>query len=228
MQHGEAPLGYEARATSTRSQVKYIGPRMEVMLDVPMVANNDGKPRYSEHDCEISHLESYVDLRFDRDQLIKKNIKEFVFKIPEADLGKYEVDISKERLIFKSKISEEISEEWLTLWFFPRGTIKLYTPDAKQGMDVISKIRNFGKENGLIPLEEVLDGYTLPHQANDYTYFVDPEKTYLKQLSPKNNNKHIGDIIIQKTFYGGSNGSKEIEIPLPVYATVVIERKTIK
>ncbi len=207
--------------------IKYISDRMEAMLDVPVIALNDGKPRYTNYDCKASNLESYVNIDLNRDRLINKNIKKFAFKTPSIDLGTYDVDIRKDRLIFKSKFANEVPEAWLTLWFFPKDTIKLYVPGAKSDHNIINEIRDFGIAHGLIPMDEVLKGYTLPHQANNYAYFTDPKRVFVRDLSLQNDTKQIGKVGITKT-YQGPQGAHDRIVPMPIFANLVDIQKIYK
>jgi len=223
LQRSMGPVG-EISDNDDKTTIKYISNRMEVMLDVPVIANSDGEPRYTDYDCETSHLESYVDIALDRDNLLKRNVTQFAFKLPTFDLGKYDIDLSNDRLVFKSKYAEEVPETWLTLWFFPKATVKLYVPEAKSDMNVIDEIRDFGIAHGLVPMDNILRGFTLPHYANDYVYFLDPKRVFLRDLSVQNNNKQVGDIGVTKTYYG-ANGSQDRIKPLPIYASQVLEQK---
>ncbi len=223
LQRGFAPVGSNVGNTNGTTS-KYVSNRLEIMMDVPAMANSDGGPRYSTHDCETSHLESYVDIPLNRDKLRNKNISQFVFRIPSVDLGAYDFDLNEDRIIFKSKYAEDVPEVWITLWFFPQNTIKLYVPSASSNINVIKEIRDFGLAHGLIPMDEELKGYTLPHQANDYVYFVDPKRIFIRNLSPSDNNKQIGEIGVIKTYHG-PNGPHERMKSLPIHGNLVQEYK---
>ncbi len=226
LQYGKAPRG-QRNPIKGKTTVKYVGNGMNVMLDIPITANSDGEPRYTNHDCKTSHLESYIELELDRDELIERNIAKFSFKTQDSDLGEYDIDLSKNRIILKSKNVKGGTESWLTLWFFPKGTIKLYVPEARSDMNVIQKIRDFGVTQGLVPVENILEGYTLSHAVHNYAYFTDPKQIFLKDLSVQENNKKVGDISTSKTYYGPKGPQDEVK-SLPVYASIVLERKLLE
>ncbi len=223
LQRGFGSVGSKMKNIN-RTGVRYVGNHMEFMLDVPMIANNDGEPRYTNYDCKSSSLEAYVDLPLNRDTIIKRKITQLIFKTPYLDLGTYDIDISKDRIIFKSKLSNNNPEDWLTLWFFPKNTIKLYVPEASSTMNVIQEIRDFGLAHGLFPMDEVLNGYALPNEANNYVYFSDPRNIFLHELSTEDSSKQFGKIRVSKTYYG-TNGLYERTKLLPIYGTLITEQK---
>jgi hypothetical protein len=225
LQRGEGPTG-AVNLNKDNTTIKYISDRMEVTLDVPELALKDYDPRYTNYDCEGSHLIVYADVHLDRDSLINKNIMKFAVKTPDVDFGVKDVDITKDRLILKSK-NHNMPESWLTLWFFPKNTIKLNVSGVNSDINLIKEIRDFGIAHGLTPMEEVLKDYTLPHQANDYVYFVDSKQIFLRELSVENNNKQVGEIGITKTYHG-PNGPQERIKPLPIFANLMLEQKVWK
>lgn len=226
LQRGEGPVG-TTNLSVDHTTVKYVSDRLEIMLDMPVAALSDSEPRYANHDCETSHIEVFADIPLNRDILINKNIKKFAIKLPTIDFGINDIDITKDRLIFKSNFAGQAPESWATLWFFPENTIKLYVPGANSDMNVIKEIRDFGIAHGLTPMDEVLKGYTLPHQANDYVYFVDSKQVFLRELNVTDNNKQIGEIRIAKT-YKGPEGPQERIKPLPIFGNLVLEQKIMK
>ena len=147
LQFGDGPVG-QANPFEGQTTKKYVSDRLDIKLDLPVIANKDYDPRYTNYDCETSHLQAYVDIDLDRDVLLERNIKKFSFEANELELGNYDIDLNKDRLIFKSKPLEDTEETWLTLWFFPRGTLKLYVPEAKSDMNVVQEIRDFAVAKG--------------------------------------------------------------------------------
>jgi len=221
LQRGEGPLG-EDNPNINETTKKYVSDRLEIMLDMPDLALKDSEPRYTNHDCDMGHLEAYANVLIDRDALIKRNIKKIAVKTPDIDFGVKDIEISKERLTLKSK-NEGMRETWLTLWFFPKDSIKLYVPGASSNMSVLKEIRDFGLAHGLVPMDEVLEGYTLPHQANDYVYFVDAKRVFLRELNKEENNKQLGEIGISRTYHGPKGPQERIK-PLPIFGSLVLEQ----
>ncbi|MFP4387272.1 MAG: hypothetical protein ACLFP8_04480 [Alphaproteobacteria bacterium] len=207
------------------ADIEYVGHNLFIELTMPTIAMSDGQPRYTNYDCEVSHATSYVDIPLNRDELIEKNIKKLMFKTTRMDLGQYEIDINKDRLIFKGIGGQTLGKVWQTLWFFPRNTVKLYAPGATS-RDVTRQIYNFGKKHALTPMNEVLDGYRLPLEIKNHLYFIDTQEIYTKGLSTKtkeDNIKKVGNIKDYKS-YDGPEGRKTFITPLPLYATLVEER----
>ncbi|MCK5374642.1 MAG: hypothetical protein KAJ40_05105 [Alphaproteobacteria bacterium] len=204
-------------------KTKYLGERMEFVLDMPVIALNDGEPRYSNYDCETSHLESYIDVRLDRDELLQKGIRKFSYKTSDYDFGSYEIDLTKERLIFKGKNATGVGELWRTLWFFPKESLKLYVSGAKADLDLVQEIRDFGLARGLIPMDKAIEGYIQPYQEKHSVYFTDPRKIYMRDLTIKDDKKEVGSIGVNKTYYG-PDGTEDHLKALPIHAALVLEQ----
>lgn len=202
---------------------KFMTGRLEIVMSMPETFNSDDKPRYTSYDCETKNSENYVDIKLDRDELIKKKVKAFGFKTTLMDLGSYDIEINKDRLIFKAKRFDGSGEEWQELWFFPKNTVALSIPGAKTGQDLKMDIRDYGRAHGLIPMDEELEGYTSPSSALNSIYFNDPKRIYARQLSAKNNNIKVGDITNQRTFYG-PNGPEQRPYLMAVHATLPLKR----
>lgn len=212
----------ELRDGENNVGIKYIGKHARFMLLMPEITNADEEPRYTNYDCDTNYMDAYVDVPLDRDTLLKKGIKEFNFKTPDLDFGSYEIEVNKEALTFKGTNKRATQTAWLTLWFFPKDTIKLHVPGAKTGGNVLQKLHAFAANHDLTPMEEILKGYHLPPHAQDYAYFVDKNHTFTKELDVQNNTIEIGNISISKTYYG-PNGPEEKMTELPIHASLVFE-----
>lgn len=202
---------------------KIVSGTFEVIISQPSLVDSDDHPRYTSYDCDIQHNDSYVDIKLDRDYLIKKKIKKMGFKnIKTGDFGDFDIDINQDRFILKTP-SEE-GQIWYKLWFFPENSVVLLAPQAKLGMDVKDKIKDFAAQHGLVPMDDVLDGYTLPHSASNYVFFDDPKGVFTRKLSEENNSMNVGQITAMKTYYGPS-GTKQEPYSLDVIAKLPLVRK---
>lgn len=202
---------------------KFMSGRLEVIMSMPKTFNDDEDPRYSNYDCEVKNSENYVDIKLDRDELIKKKIKKIAFKTTLIDLGNYEIDTNKDRLIFKAKRFDGSEGKWIKLWFFPKNTISLTVPGSKTGQNLKIDIRDYGLAHGLVPMDEELDGYISPSNVINSMYFNDPKRIYTRQISAQNNNIKIGDMTNQRTFYG-PNGPVQQPYVMGVYAALPLTR----
>lgn len=202
---------------------KIVSGTFEVIISQPGLIDSDDHPRYTNHDCEINHNDSYVDIKIDRDFLIKKKIKKIGFNnIYTADFGDFDIDINEERFILKTPSPE--GELWYKLWFFPKNSVVLLVPLAKLGVDVKDKLKDFAAKRGLVPMDQVLDGYTLPHSAHNYMFFNDPKGVFASKLSEENNSLNAGTINATKTYYG-PGGTKEESYSMDVIAKLPLVRK---
>lgn len=202
---------------------KIVSGIFEVIISQPSLVDSDDHPRYTNHDCDIQHNDSYVDLTLDRDFLIRKKIKKMGFKnIKTADFGDFDIDVNEDRFILKTPSPE--GEIWYKLWFFPKNSVVLLAPQAKLGVDVKDKLKDFAMKHGLVPLENVLEGYTLPHSAHNYMIFDDPKGVFTSKLSEEENALNAGTITATKTYYG-PNGTKEESFSMDVIAKLPLVRK---
>ena len=203
---------------------KIVSGIFEVIISQPSLIDSDDHPRYTNYDCETKHNDSYVDLKLDRDFLIRKKIKKMGFKnIHTADFGDFDIDINEQRFILKTPSQE--GEIWYKLWFFPKNTVVLMVPQAKLGVDVKSDLKDFAMERGLVPLEDVLDGYQLPANAHNYMFFDDPKGVFASKLSEENNSLNAGTITAMKTYYG-PGGTKQEPFSMDVIAKLPLVLKT--
>ena len=202
---------------------KVVSGTFEVIISQPVLVDSDDNPRYTSYDCEIKHNDSYVDVNINRDFLIKKKIKKIGFKnIKTADFGDFDIDVNKDRFILKTPSPK--GELWYTLWFFPKNSIVLLAPKANSNLDVKEQIKDFALARGLVPMENVLEGYRLPHSARNYMFFDDPKGRYANKLSAENNSLDVGSITATKTYYG-PNGAQEEEYEIKLYAKLPLVRK---
>ncbi len=196
---------------------------LKVIISQPAIADSNENPRYSDYDCDIKHNESYVDLEVDRDMLIKKKIKKMGFNnIKTGDFGDFEIDVNKDRFIIKTP--SENGELWQTLWFFPKNSIVLIAPKAKSDINVLEQLKEFGVKRGLVPMEEVLDGYKLPRNAKNYMFFTDPKGQIISKINSETNSFDIGAITATKTYYG-PRGAQEEPYNIDVMARLPLIRK---
>lgn len=225
--HGVAAgCGHMKDLTSEKDQKRYefkngistdiVNGTLKVLISQPTLVESDEDPRYTNYDCDIQHNESYVDLKLSRDAMIRKKIKAIGIKnVKTGDFGDFDIDINKERFIFKGKSPH--GESWQTLWFFPKNTVILSAPKASAGIDVKEQIKTFAAARGLVPMENVLDGYKLPVTAHNYMYFNDPRGVYANKLNEEQNDLVAGTITATKTYYG-PNGPQEEPYTLELHA----------
>lgn len=198
------------------AQVDFSSDRANVAIVDTRVDLNDREPRYSLSDCEIKNSVSFVDVPFDRDNLIERGIKKFeITSVIYGDFGQHEIDINKDRFIFKSPTPDS-GEIWSTYWFFPPNSVTLIASKTKQGLDLKDVIREFGISHGLVPMDEALEGYTLPHTAKNYVIFADPRERFSSQLETSDS-VPVGVVRSSRTIYG-VNGPTEQEVVLDVSA----------
>lgn len=205
------------------AQVDYLGKKVRVAILDTQLKISDKDPRYGNHDCTKSHNISYVDIDFDRDDLIKKGTNKLELKsVKYGNFGEHELDVNKDRLIFKVKTSE--GEYWPTFWFFPSNSITLYATGAKQGENVTELIREFGISHGLIPMEDVLDGYNLPHTALSHVFFADPTGKFINRLNEDNQSAFVGKIKPTRTVYG-VDGPREESYGVDLHVSYAVQEQ---
>ena len=88
----------------------------------------------------------------------------------------------------------------LRLWFYPEGTLLLYTPGAEGDRKQIrGKIHELAAGMGLTPLEDMYAEFKTPLVRDDYSYFVDKGARY-KDATVDGGS--FGNVSIEKMAYG--------------------------
>lgn len=214
-----------AEAIKNGYQISYLGKRIRIeILDNDVKVNKKKHPdRYSPHDCNIKHLISYTDVKLDRDKLLKQKAEKIQFEsVKYGDFGEYDIDVNEDRFILK--VNTGGSEVWYHFWFFPSNSIVLKATAAKQGENVTELIREFGISHGLIPMEDVLDGYKLPHTAMSHVFFTDPTGKFINRLNNENQNAFVGKIKPTRTVYG-VDGPREEAYGIDLHASFAVQEQ---
>lgn len=199
------------------AQIKYVPKKLKIAILDRVISLDEEDPRYTPHDCSIKHNESFVDIPLNRDNLIKRGIEKIKLdSIKYGDFGEHEIEVDESRVTLKLK--SWAGEYWPTFWFFPSNSIVLKTTSAKHGEDVTEMIREFGISHGLIPMEDVLEDYKLPHTAKDYVYFTDPSRRFLERLNDETPSIFVGKINPTRTIYG-VDGPRELSYAVDVMAS---------
>ncbi len=210
MEKGRPP--FEERERYKDVKDGYLKTFQSSVLKIDLIDTNvrldEKNPRYSAHDCNTKHNISYIDVPINRDELIDSGIKKFmIYNANYGDFGEHEIDVNKDRFILKAK--SPAGEYWATLWFFPKNSVTLIAPEAKNGNNVKDLIREFGISHGLTPIEDVLEGYTQPRTAKNYVIFNDPKGRFVNQLSEEQKRVLIGTISPTRTIYGAAGPGQE-------------------
>lgn len=176
-------------------------------------------PRYSNYDCKKKDTSAYIDIKLDRDDMIKKGIKKIALKSEKyGDFTTADVNITKEKIELTAKETDPGFID--TLWFFPDNAIVLQAPKAKMGdKTVLDKIRKFGIDQGFKPMEDVLKGYTLPPDDYNYVVFTDPVGTLREQLKTTKDVLPVGHITATRTMHG-PKGAYQDPYDLEVFASI--------
>lgn len=205
------------------AKIQYLGKRMKIaILDTDLDVKKRA-PRYDNYDCKKNHNISFVDIPLNRDDLIKRDTNKIKLdSIKYGDFGEHEIDVNEDRLIFKVKTSE--GEYWPTFWFFPANAIVLDATGSKQGENVTEMIREFGISHGLIPMEDVLEGYKLPHTVHNHVFFTDPSGKFINRLDDENTSAFVGKIKPTRTIYG-VDGPREQSYSVDVHVSHAVQQQ---
>jgi len=173
--------------------------------------------RYTNYDCDTKQLKSFVDVELDRDELIENKIKKISLTSKKyGDFSEAEIKVTKEKI--EHKVTANGTVHMTTFWFFPQDAVALVAPNAKQGQDIKESIRAFGEKNGLISIEESFKGYELPHNANNYVMFNDPQGAFANKVESPGKFAPAGSITLARTVYG-PNGAEEEPYTTPIMVT---------
>lgn len=207
-------------AKMSKSKVKKNESHEQIALELrdSEIRVNKRQPRYTNYDCKIKTLQSYVDVKMSRNSLIKKNIKKIKLTSKRyGDFSDSELKITKEKLELTTKSPS--GSHMVTFWFLPRNTVVLHAPNAKQGEDIKDSLRKFGEDQGLVSIEDKYDGYELPYTAKHYVMFTDPEGNIADKIKNVDENINVGSIALTRTVFG-PKGAVDEPYTIPVMATI--------
>ncbi|MCB1556012.1 MAG: hypothetical protein KDJ15_01735 [Alphaproteobacteria bacterium] len=100
-----------------------------------------------------------------------------------------------------------------TLWFYPPGTIMLYSPEATDAHETDSLIRELALRNGIVPLAAYLPDFKAPLARRHAGYYVDKTERYAGHGAPV----AVGTITVPEKTYG-LEGDRWTSRTLTVYA----------
>lgn len=176
-------------------------------------------PRYSQYDCELKRAASIIDIQLDRDEMIANGVKKI--SVNSEKYGRFQdvaLNVTKEKI--ELTLPNIDAREIDMLWFYPKNTIVLHAPQGKQGdTKVRDAIREYGIAEGFTPMEDVLKGYELPWDADNYVVFTDENGAVRNQLHTPRDHLPIGHVEVTRTMHG-AQGLYEEPYELEVFATL--------
>ena len=156
----------------------------------------DDETHYGNYMCDKETHTAYFEVTLDRDELIENKVESIM--IDSEKYGQFtedKINVTKERIVLRTLYPWGV--EHITYWFYPENTVILHVPKAKAGEDVKPLIHAFAEQRGLVPMEDILDGFELPYWANAMMYFTDPSGAIIRQLSGPGGNEVVGTITTQ-------------------------------
>lgn len=218
-----------AEMTKSKQEVNEINDRIQISVKDSEIRVKKRQPRYTNYDCKTNELLSYHDVKFNRDDMIEKGIKKIALRAERKDVtkkksyqdfGEIEIlELTKEKIEFED-YAPVYGKRLVRLWFFPKNTVVLVAPNAKQGVDVKDQIRAYGEQElGLTSIEDRFEGFTLKATANNYVLFQDTNGNIVENLENIGEYNQVGNITLTRTVYG-PNGAEEEPFSIPVMATL--------
>lgn len=190
-----------AKMTGDEVEIKKTPPVLKLEIkDSELLLKND-EARYGNYDCEKQVNRSYFDVLLNRDELIENKIE--TIALTSEKYGQFmdsDVDATKERL--KLTAHSQWGGTVFTYWFYPENTVILYTYQSKYGDDFKDRIREFGIAQGLVPLEDALEGFELPKNVKTAYYFTDPKGSVTELLQDSASPPVLGQITPTRTVHG--------------------------
>lgn len=207
-------------------QVKFENSVMVVDIGEYTVDMRD-LPSASHYACNVSGRTPAAEIPLTKQQLLDQGIKQVEFRNGPF-IDKYNLELSDHYVRLKpsdnsipaamrhqpQKLSN-VSDP-LTHWFYPEGTVMLYTPGADPGSGAEEGLREVADHYGLVPLTEILPSFNSPLTAPGYSYYVDSGN----QLPPslfEEGGQRIGTTNIHKVVYG-LRGDQQVVESLDVFA----------
>ncbi|MDH5723671.1 MAG: hypothetical protein OEY94_10175 [Alphaproteobacteria bacterium] len=187
-----------ADLTSSHGKGKTLSDLLKVDVRDSRVIVRKKQPRYSPYDCELKRHSAFVDVQLNRDSLIQAGVKKL--SIESQKFGKYQTVDMK---ITKEKIEIYDTDEIYSMWFYPSNSVILYAQDAPDGLKTVpDSIREFGIQNGLKPMEDVLEGYEPSPYADDFVLFVDDKNFVRNKLKTILDTEMIGTVTGKRQVHG--------------------------
>lgn len=194
------------------------------------------KDRYTAYDCPIKSYHIIHDIPIDILAMHNNKISSIKLKSKysgvTANLTVYfdahkiviaqKYDHAQNKKDEKDKGYKEIEKDYelkVTYWVYPPKTYVLYAPSSKLGQQVIPAIREFAESKGLVPLEEMMQGFHLSKNETDYYYFFDRGGSLTGKVTSYEEGVNIGKINVPKTVYT-ANGPVQEPHYIDIYAKV--------
>lgn len=161
--------------------------------------------------CEQNNQTSTADIKINRADVTSGRLKTLTLKGAKHK-DTYDIYAEKHALHLAARASEEI----LTYWFYPDNLVILSAPGAESENNTSAAIKMLAAEQGFIPAENRIEGFTPPNSAPHTHYFIDPAKKLASILKP-NAPQFIDTITVQEQFLG-SEGAYELSRELDIFA----------
>lgn len=210
-----------AELTFSKQEIKDGVETITVQIKDPEVmVKKFNNPRYTNYDCKINTLSASVDVKLNRDTLMNHNVTKI--NIESEKYGKFnsaDIKVTEQKIEMTTKSPE--GDQMDTLWFFPKNTVLLLAPNAKKsdGLATQQLIKEFGIAQGFKPMEDVLDGYELPYNAENFALFVDETGSVRDQLKTPDDFVPIGHIKPTRKVHG-PQGTYDESYDVEVFASL--------
>ncbi len=211
LQLGQFILSLTARNTVTGcpkiGPILYRGEFKDIFLDIKLgpyrlsVDNQSGI-------CDTRQQTPTADILLSYQALKRHGTRTIRFHTPygieyyNVSLGQNVITMQQERPTSASPYVQPAQlpfvHDTLTHWFYPKGTVILYAPDAAPDEDISDKLEDLALHRGVVPLETFLPHFVSPVDRPHHYYYVDKSARFTDQEEPL----ILGEFPAPVTIYG--------------------------
>ena len=203
------------------------GKTLKIEMVDPLLDADWETVRYFHYDCKTQTTTQKIDITLSKDRLIRNDINKIVLANDEfGTVGEFEIELDKNKIVVKADPLYEMifgrrgrgGKQVVTHWFYPENTLVLFSSsidlrDEKNREKAIA----LGRSKGLVPLEEVLEGFETGDKKEKLLYMVDTANVFSDETNEESSAFVLGTVTAGETFYG-PQGAYEKPVKKPIYA----------
>lgn len=187
----------------------------EFYMDItikPLTIDSRTQPQYAHFQCDLRNKMPVAEIVMTRQALLDNGTK--VLRLHNEERTNYfTVDLTEERVLIMPD-NKDVSidrafyshalptrEASTIYWFYPMGTLVVWTPQIVELDKAQEYVETFAKNNGLVPLTNYYEGFKSPLYDKKFMYFVDTAGKF-ENVEGLENGAQIGNITVETVEYG--------------------------
>lgn len=188
------------------------------VIDPQLKSRGKDVVRYGNYECRPQTNDVSINIPVNRDELLANKIERITIQSDKyGPVANFKIEVTQQTFDILTENEQGDVSRKQRIWFMPKDTVVLFAPHVKLGKDVSEMLLETGFSNGLVPLEDVIEGFTMPENVKNVRYFSDPSRKIRRQLQTADDMVSIGSISPTRTIYG-ADGAYEESYTVEVFA----------